>query len=639
MAVIMSLVPTNTVALAFSAVLMSTASPAAITSAAVLRRQDDGDDFPITTRQCGYASDEKIDLKAIVPPTNMVCALDPLNRLFGFCPRQNSIKSEQDIVDYCKWNAWCIDSHECSNGCGIEEARAKGKFGTTKCNISSRPFCQMTRLGNIDTDEELAYWSVGCGSGHYSIHNYVLEPIGGAHSLPTSIPAITTTVSTTVAVTTLVPTTSSSKLPFVNSTDDNITAPRTQAPVATSAPTSSPSSRPSSSPPPPSPSTATTTSSSSKPSSSTLSSVLLSTKSPASETHAEPRTSSTPTFISSANTPSKEDQEREEEDKEAKKKDNPQPAILGSVIGALAVIYLLLFTWWYRGPRRRKRAREAKEAAEAALRERGFWPPPGAPDSRGPGPNNNNLNTAGLGGDNTVGSWAAMKPMMNVNVGPAQEIEIHELGFGRMTNPLTPRLPEMPNTPGAPKTFQTRTNGNETEHQHGLSPLGTPIPSSRWGGHSSISATTSASSNNPRFRSAFESGIFGFGNGNGIEKPAYNAKMVPQLNATAEETVAELDGRSAYRGMPTFEERNMERMGQFDDIAGLDLAHPQPVPVPWEMESPQGGESGAGTGTGTPVARTTLVPPTEWYLGQKAEEDGARETIHVGWRPYGGKQG
>lgn len=130
MAVITSMVPTSTAALIPSGVPISAASPAVITSAAALRRQVGGTDAPIVTNICGYAVAEDARLKSISPPEDMVCAMFPPNRLFGFCSKKVSLKDRHDIVDNCEWNGWCIDTYDCSDGCGIDQARAQ--FGTTR---------------------------------------------------------------------------------------------------------------------------------------------------------------------------------------------------------------------------------------------------------------------------------------------------------------------------------------------------------------------------------------------------------------------------------------------------------------------------------------------------------------------------
>ncbi|KAK3490695.1 uncharacterized protein B0T23DRAFT_167630 [Neurospora hispaniola] len=595
MAVITSMVPTSTAAMIPNGVPISVATPAVITSAAALRRQIGGTDVPILTNICGYAVAEDAHLKSISPPEDMVCAMFPPNRLFGFCSKKSSLKDRHDIVANCGWNAWCVDAYNCSNGCGIAEARAQ--FGTTRCHAASNPYCQLTRLTNTHTDEADPYWSVGCGDGHYTIHNYMVDQKA---ALGTSVLA---TIATTTTATT---TTSSGKRNSVSTVaplttgDDILTASHVQAPVPTIS-TAKPVIPTSSSQPPEPPTLQQTPSTNTFLPSPSLSGVIAApptlTSTSSTQTLPETQTSDFPTYISSANTPSEEDQNQ--------KRHNPKSAILGSVIGALAVIYLILFTWWYRGPRRRKRAREAKEAAAAALRERGFWRP-GAPEH---------------------GLYGANRPPHGIQElqgthGPG---EIHELGFGTMTNPHTPTRQRMPNNP------QTKTkngigdaHGSGNGELPGLSPLSPMVLSTGRGGLQATSASaasttnmsgvTSTSSTNSGSRcgsgcrACAESGIFG------IEKPAKEA-----VTATIRE-VAELDGRNV-----TFEVRDRVRREQLE---GIDLAL---EPVRWK-----GSGSGGGTGTGTtkggafgaaggsngaastpmgaPVARTTLVPPPEWNL-------------------------
>ncbi|KAK3948841.1 hypothetical protein QBC32DRAFT_350509 [Pseudoneurospora amorphoporcata] len=515
--------------------------------------------------------------------------MDSLNQLFGFCPRRFLIANEQDIVTNCEWNAWCIDAHKCSDGCGVEQARSQ--FGTTKCHAASRPFCQLTRLAKSHTDEANPYWSVGCGSNRYSIHDYLLDEKA---ALATSVLATTSATISTATV-------------------PSIKAPHVQAPVATIStlqpviPTSSgpPLALPTNNPP----SSSSSSGASAIPSAST-------TTSPTPD-HPGPQTSDTHTYISSANTAT-------EEQEEAQKRHNPKSAILGSVIGGLAIIYILLFAWWYRGPRRRKREREARQVAERALREREFWRPP------------NGFEATGVTGPNKI-QWVQ---------GPQEEI--HELGFGTMTKPKTPRLPEMPNSPQTPKTpydtLQTKT-GNESGKGDGLlgfSPLSPMVLSSRWDGTSQATSAGSSqsrvTSTNPSgsFKSKFtlgrggtvaESGIFGFG---GIGKPA---KVATTATTIKEAEIAELDGRHM-----TSEERDRKRS---ERLEGPDLAN---QPARWEGRESSGGNSGGTFGVGgrgsngTPgaVTRSTIVPPTESYMGQKAEDE-QRGTIHVGWSPFDGK--
>ncbi|CCC07491.1 hypothetical protein SMACR_02494 [Sordaria macrospora] len=397
MAVIMSLVPTSTAVPMPSGVPLpssTSASPAFIISAAALRRQDGGTNIPIVTSICGYAVAQDASLKSIMAPNGMVCAMDPPNQLFGFCPRQFSIKNERDIVTNCEWNAWCIDAYDCSDGCGAESARSQ--FGTTRCNAASRPFCQLTRLGKTHTDETDAYWSVGCGSNHYKIHDYLLDQKA---ALAPSTPASTTE-------------------------DDNFTAPQTvQAPLATTS--SSQPVTPTSSGPPLALLTAnfSSRSSSSGASASAIPSTSSSTTSPA------PQPFYTLTYTSA-----------DDKEEEAQKKGTARPAILGSAIGSLAIIYILLFTWWHRGPRRRKRERqrEAKEAAERVVREQGLLRLRNEFKASGPD---------GIGFEDSL-----HKPqVIYVPQQQQQQQEIHELGFGTMTNPKTPRLPEMSNDPPTPK--------------------------------------------------------------------------------------------------------------------------------------------------------------------------------------------
>ncbi|KAL0470671.1 hypothetical protein QR685DRAFT_562719 [Neurospora intermedia] len=603
MAVMISMVSTSTVALIPSGVPISAATPAVITSAATLRRQNGGTDVPTLTNICGYAVAENANLKSITPPTDMVCAMFPPNRLFGFCPKRSSLKDRQDIVDNCWWNAWCIDTYDCKYGCGIAEARTL--FGTTTCYAASNAYCQLTRLTNTHTDEADPYWMVGCGGGHYTIHNYVLDQKA---ALGTSTTAATTTTTTT--------TTSSGKRNSVSTVaplttgDGNFTASHVQAPVPIVS-TAKPVIPTSSSQPlePPTlqqtPSTNTVLPSPSTSGAITLPPTLTSTSS--TQTHPETQTSDFPTHISSANTPSEEDQNQ--------KTHNPKSAILGSVIGALAVIYLILFTWWYRGPRRRKRAREAKEAAAAALKERGFWRSPGAPEEHG------------LYGANRPPPHG-IQELQGGTHGPRGEI--HELGFGTtMTgNPRTPTTRQgMPtNTP------QTKTkygidgdahHGNGNREVPGLSPLSPMVLLSTgtgWGGSQAATSASAASTTNMSSgvtgtsstnsgsrcgsgcRACAESGIFG------IEKPAKEA-----VTATIKE-VAELDGRNV-----TFEVRDRVRREQLERI---DLAL---EPVRWK-----GSGSGGGTGTGTTkggafgagggsngAASTPMGAPVAWtrYLG------------------------
>ena len=104
-------------------------SPAVITTAAALQQQRDVTNAPIVTSICGYAVAEDAPLKSITPPQDMVCAMDPLNRLFGNCPSNVSLENGTNIENICKWNGWCIDAYDCSEGCGVDEAR---KFGTTR---------------------------------------------------------------------------------------------------------------------------------------------------------------------------------------------------------------------------------------------------------------------------------------------------------------------------------------------------------------------------------------------------------------------------------------------------------------------------------------------------------------------------
>ncbi|KAK3488360.1 hypothetical protein B0T13DRAFT_406946 [Neurospora crassa] len=594
MAVITSMVPTSTAALILSGAPVSAATPAVITSAAALRRQIGGTDVPILTSVCGYAVAEDAHLMPISPPEDMVCAMFPPNRLFGFCSKKSSLKDRHDIIDNCRWNAWCIDAYNCSYGCGIAEARTQ--FGTTRCHAASNPYCQLTRLTNTHTDEADPYWSVGCGDGHYTIHNYMLDQKA---ALGTSVLATTATTTTSSgkrdSVSTVAPLTTG---------DDNFTASYVQAPVLTIStakpviPTSS------SQPPEPSKLQQTHSAHTLLPSPSTSGVIALPptlTSTSLTQTLPETQTSDISTYISAANTPSEEDQNR--------KRHNPKSAILGSVIGALAVIYLILFTWWYRGPCRRKRAREAKEAAAAALRERGFWRP-GAPEH-------------GLYGANRPQPHG-IQELQGGTHGPR---EIHELGFGTMTrNPRTPTTRQrMPNTPltKTKNEINGDAHGSGNGELPGLSPLSPMVSSAGWGGSQATSASAASTTNmlgvtntsstnsgsrcGSGYRACAESGIFD------IEKPAKEA-----VTATIKE-VAELDGRNV-----TFEVRDRVRREQLE---GIDLVL---EPVRWK-----GSGSGGGTGTGTtkggafgagggsngaastpmgaPVARTTLVPP-EWNM-------------------------
>lgn len=141
-----------------------------------------------------------------------------------------------------------------------------------------------------------------------------------------------------------------------------------------------------------------------------------------------------------------------------------------------------------------------------------------------------------------------------------------------------------------------------------------------------------------------ESGIFGFGNGlgngihhHGIEKPGLSlaTNNTTTTSTIKENEIAELDGRHM-----TFEERERERR---ERLEGVDLAT---QPVRWDVQRISGGRTSADTGntfggggnnamSGT-VGRITMVPPTEWYMRQQAEDEHQeqRETIHVGWSPF-----
>lgn len=611
-------------------------------------------------------------------------------------------------------------------------------------NDTPNPYCQLTRLQVNEADE---YWSVGCGSNHYKIHDYVLDP-KSAPVLPTSVLASTTAIATAAASTTGGPRGTSSSKPLP-STNDNLTAPHPAE---------------------------TLSSSSSYFGSSAGASASVSVNASAiPSTHSTTTTSArnafyTMTYISA------DDEAKAEK---ARKKQNPMPAILGSAIGSLAIIYLLLFTWWYKGPRRRKhqREQEAKEAAERVLREQGLRRLQSEFKATG------KIGRIGIEIRGPHGIIFQEKPQPKPKPKPQPQPQqmlyipphvqqpgqhehehepIHELPFsGTMTNPKTPRLPEMPNDPPPPKelydhyTIQqmAKIDAMQSRFSHLLHPhpddMNSPSMgaiSSRWDGTSQGTATarsassaaggvggsSSSSSRQSRAgtrsssgtsggsswksKSTFggngsrsrdrdrgtmaESGIFGFaasgGGGNSemrmpvmgnpttttnmVVVPHTTSSTVPIMEGGNDGVAAELDGRHM-----TLEERERERRERLEGV--IDLAT---QPIRWDAQgrgsvtrasagtgratscstggtgartstrascatggtggrtsedtshtfgAGGGGGGGGGNngGSGT-MGRITMVPPTEWYMRQQAEDENTqeqRETIHVGWSPFG----
>ncbi|KAF5021323.1 hypothetical protein F66182_6645 [Fusarium sp. NRRL 66182] len=131
---------------------------------------------------CGYLNGDPD--KERTADSGFNCRVDTRNGLWGFCP--TTVLTASD----CGLAGSCVDSHECSEGCGMTDSE---DLTTFTCN--RRSFCSMALL-TFGVDQTYSY--IACGDKATTEH-YHVTPTVDASTTSESSQAATSGASTTIS--------------------------------------------------------------------------------------------------------------------------------------------------------------------------------------------------------------------------------------------------------------------------------------------------------------------------------------------------------------------------------------------------------------------------------------------------------
>ncbi|KAF4968294.1 hypothetical protein FSARC_4239 [Fusarium sarcochroum] len=157
---------------------------------------------------CGYLDGDPDKKRTADSGYN--CRVDTKNGLWGFCP--TSVLTASD----CGLAGSCIDSYDCSDGCGMTDNEDLTTF-----TCGRRSFCSMALL-TFGVDQTYSY--IACGTKAATDHYYITPTISAtttSESIEPTTSQITSVISKDTTENTAKPTQSTSSAPSDNPIEQN----------------------------------------------------------------------------------------------------------------------------------------------------------------------------------------------------------------------------------------------------------------------------------------------------------------------------------------------------------------------------------------------------------------------------------